>query len=59
MDIYISCYIIYMMYYISCYYLIGGWFQHPGKTMSSSIRMMKFPTEWEQNNMFQTTHQVY
>ena len=38
-------------------YLVGG-IPTPLKNMSSSVGMMKFPTEWKvKKTMFQTTHQ--
>ena len=38
-------------------YIYTGWWFHPSENMSSLVGMMKFPTEWKNKNMFQTTNQ--
>ena len=53
MYIYILSYLLYIMYivsydiYYSADYLVGGSMPTPLKHMSSSIGMIKFPTEWK------------
>ena len=48
-----------ILIYIYTEYLIGG-IPTPLKNMSSSIGMMRFPTEWKViKAMFQTTNQIY
>ena len=38
-------------------YIYTGWWFHPSENMSSLVGMMKFPTEWKNKNMCQTTNQ--